>query len=125
MPLWNAVDFIQALQSLNPIEVMTATVMTDGQVTQAVALQPSPIKRALDLSFFVRFGGNPGGAVDYQMQISLVNNLDAEFFDIGSSMTNSETVGGIIVVTDVVARFARVIANDADTETVTISILSQ
>jgi len=124
MPLFNTTEPVEQLQSLSPIEVMTATVMTDGQATQSIALPPSPINRAIDLAFFARFASNPPGAVDYQLQISLVNNVAAEFFDIGASMTNSETVGGIVVVTDVVARFARVIANDADTVAVTISILS-
>ncbi len=122
MPLWNNTDFVESLQSLQPIEVMTATVMTDGQETQAVALPPSPINRAIDLAFFVKFASNPG-AVDYQMQVAF-NNVDAEFFDLGSAMTNSETVGGIIIVPDVVARFARVKAVDADIVAVTIAIMS-
>jgi len=124
MPLWNATDFIQTLQPLVPITVMNATVMNDGEETQAVALPPSPINRAIDLAFFVKFASNPPGTVDYQLQIA-ANNVDAEFFTIGSSMTNSETVGGLIVVPNVVARFARVKANDADTVAATISIFMQ
>ena len=73
---------------------MTATVMTDGQETQAVALLPSIGGRGLTLAFNVKFASAPT-TVDYQLQTAM-NNLDAEFFDIGSSMT--ATTGGLIVV---------------------------
>ena len=123
MGLWVATGAIRALSRWRiPETLMDATVMTDGQETQAVALPPSPIKRALDLIFFAKFASNPPSTVDYQLQIAL-NNIDAEFFTIGSTMTNSETVGGQVIVPDVVARFARVIANDADTVAVTIAIM--
>ncbi len=122
MPLWNAADN-EALTPSRPVEVMTGTVMTDGQETQAIALPTSPTNRAIDLAFVAKFASDPPGTVDYQLQVAF-NNVDAEFFDLGSSMTNSETVGGMIIVTNVVARFARVIANDADSVAVTIEIMS-
>lgn len=122
MPLWNNTDFTETLQLGVPIEVMTATVMTDGQKTQAVAIPPNTIRQGISLAFFAKFASNPGGTVDYQLQIAF-NNVDAEFFVIGSTMTNSETVGGMVITSDLVARFARVIANDADTVAVTIQIL--
>lgn len=122
MPLWNLADK-ELLTSLRPITVIDATVMTDGQKTQAVSLPPSPTNRAIDLAFFAKFAANPPGTVDYQLQVAF-NNIEAEFFDLGSSMTNTEEVGGMIIVTNVVARFARVIANDADSVAVTIEIMS-
>jgi len=125
MALWAADTHMQGLSRHRiPVEVITGIVTTDGQETEAVALPPTPDGRALTLMMFVRFASNPPGTVDYQLQVAM-NNLDAEFFDIGASMTNSETVGGIVITPNVVGRFARVIANDADTVAPTISLLCQ
>lgn len=120
MPLWTAINHV-GLKSLIPVEV-NSTAMTDGQETMAVALPPSPYHKAIDLIWFVKFAGNPSSAVDFQLQIALAQ-VDAEFFTIGSTMTNSETVGGQVIVADVVALFARVIATDAANEVPTISIM--
>ena len=122
MALWTAAGIIQALSKWRiPATVMTATAMTDGQETEAVALPPTPDGRALTVAFEILFGSAPT-TVDYQLQVA-IDNLDASFFDIGSSMT--ATGGGIVTTANVVGRFARVIANDADTETVTIRIMCQ
>jgi len=124
MPLWNNTDPLPTLLHLNPIEVMTATVMSDGEETQAVALPPSPNGQGIDLAFEVRFASNPPGAVDYRLQLAF-NNVDAEFQDVSPFMTNSETIGGITAIGDIVARFARVEATDADSVAVTITIMRQ
>ena len=122
MGLWTLSGSIQALSRWRiPALVMDATVMTNGQETEAVALPPTPDGRGLDLAFEVIFAAAPS-TVDYQLQVAM-DNVDAEFFDIGSSMTANG--GGITVVNNVVARFARVIANDADTKAVTINIMCQ
>ncbi len=122
MGLWTLSGIIESLSRHRiPVTVMSATVMTDGQKTEAVALPPNIGGGAIVLAFETLFASTPS-AVDYQLQTAM-NNVDAEFFDIGSSMTDNG--GGITVVTGVVARFARVIANDADTKAVTITILCQ
>ena len=122
MGLWTLSGIIEALSRHRiPAVVMDATVMTDTQKTQAVALPPSPSGRGLDIAFDVVFASAPS-SVDYQLQTAM-NNVDAEFSDQGSSMTANG--GGTTVVTNVVARFARVIANDADTKAVTITLLCQ
>ena len=120
MPLWNAADN-EVLTSFRPVEVISGA-MTDGQKTQAVALPTRSDHKGIDVVFFVKFAGNPGGTVSYSLQVAL-SNVDAEFFIVGSAMTNSETVGGLVIVTSIVARFARVIATDADSENPTISLM--
>lgn len=125
MGLWTLSGVITALSRHRiPATVIDATVMTDGQKTEAVALPQSIGGRGIDISFDVKFASNPPGAVDYQLQISNLN-VDANFEDLGSSMTNTEAIGGIIRNENVVARFARVIANDADTVAATITIMCQ
>lgn len=120
MGLWTLVGSMRALSRHRiPALVMDATVMTDGQETEAVALPQNINGQALTIGFEVIFAAAPS-TVDYQLQIAM-DNIDAEFFDIGSSMT--ATGGGIVTTANVVARFARVIANDADTKAVTINIM--
>lgn len=125
MPLWNNVDFVESLSRHSvPIEVITATVMLDAEATQAIALPPTPDGQGLDLAFEVRFASNPPGTVDYRLQVAF-NNVAAEFQDVSPFMTNSETIGDIIAIGDIVGRFARVLASDADSVAVTITIMVQ
>ena len=121
MPLWTATNQI-GLKSLRPVEVITGIVMTNGQQTAAVALPPSPAHRAIDLIWYIRFASNPPGAVDYQLEIA-PNNVNTEFVLAGTAMTTSEITGGQVIVTNIVARFARVVATDADSVAPTISIM--
>jgi len=125
MGLWTLSGAITALSRHRiPALVMDATVMSDGEETEAVALPPSIDGRGLDVSFDIKFASNPPGTVDYQLQIAN-ENIDADFENTGSSMTNTEAIGGIIVVQNVVARFARVEAVDADSVAVTVNIMCQ
>ena len=121
MGLWTLSGTIQSLSRHHvPAVVMDNTAMTDGQETEAVALPSTPDGQGLTVAFVVKFASAPA-TVDYQLQVAY-NNVDAEFFDIGSTMT--ATTGGIVTTANVVGRFARVIANDADTKAVTITILT-
>lgn len=122
MGLWTASGVIQSLSRYRiPALVINATVMTDGQKTEAVALPPTPDGRGISVAFEVLFASAPS-TVDYQLQVAF-DNIDAEFFDNGSSMTAND--GGITTINNVVGRFARVIANDADIRAVSIHIMTQ
>ncbi len=124
MGLWTLSGAIQALSRHRiPVLVMDATVMTDGQETEAVALPPTPDGQGLDLAFEVKFASAPT-TVDYRLQVAL-NNIDAEFQDVSPFMTNAAAAGDIIAIGDIVGRFARVKATDADTIAVTITIMCQ
>ncbi len=124
MPVWNNTQPIELLGHLRPITVMDATVMTDAQATVAVALPASHGPGGITVAMEVKFASNPPGAVDYRLQVAF-NNVAAEFQDVSPFMTNTETIGGIVSVANIVGRFARVLASDADTVAVTITIMRQ
>lgn len=125
MALWTSSGIIQALSRHRiPALVMDATVMTDGQETEAVALPPVNGGEGLTIAFEVKFASNPPGTVDYRLQLAF-NNVDAEFQDVEPFMTTSEEAGDIISISGLVGRFARVKASDADTVAVTITLMCQ
>ena len=119
MPLWSATAVVTGLNRLEPVTVFDAEALSDGEESIAVAIPPRPGKQT-NISFTIRFDSGTPTTVDYQLQVA-VNNVDAEYYDIGSSMV--DTAGGKVTINGIVARFARIIANDADTETVTAQIL--
>ncbi len=124
MPLWTLSGAIQSLSRYRvPITLMDATVMTDGQQTIAVALPATPDGQALDLAFEVKFASAPT-TVDYRLQLAF-NNIDAEFQDVSPFMTTATAAGGIVAIGDLVGRFARVEATDADSIAVTITLMCQ
>lgn len=118
MPIWTATLPVLGLMRGVPVSVFDVEVPTDGQSSTAVAI-PQRTGKNVDLTFTIVFGSTPT-TVDYQLQIA-INNLDAEYYDLGTAIT--ATGGGKITLTGVVARFARVQAVDADTETVTAQIM--
>lgn len=121
MGLWVATGSITGLSKNTPVTVFNAESLSDGEESIAVALPADAHTKGVDITFQILFGSAPT-TVDYLLQVAL-NNLDASFFDIaGSNMT--DTAGGKVTVNGVVARFARIKAVDADTETVTGIIMA-
>ena len=118
MPIWTATLPVKGLMTGVPVAVFDAEVPTDGQESQAVAL-PFRKGKSLNLTLAVKFASAPT-TVDYQLQVAM-NNVDAEYQDLGTAIT--ATGGGQITVADVVARFARVQAVDADVEAVTAELM--
>lgn len=119
MPLWSASARITKLSSGRPVTVFDAEVLSDGNKSSAVALPPSPSGQGLDISYRISFASAPS-TVDFNLQIAM-NNVEAEFVDSGDAITS--TSGGLVIVPNVVARFARLIAVDADTKAVTGEIM--
>ncbi len=121
MPLWTATGAITLANKNTPITVFDAESLSDDETSIAVALPVDGNTQGNDVTFQVLFGSTPT-LVDYLIQVAL-ENLDASFFDIvGSNMTDTD--GGKVTITGVVARFARIKAVDADIQTVTGLIMA-
>lgn len=119
MPLWTNVGAITALTRSVPFTLLDEEVVVDTNTSIAVAVPPRS-GQFQSLTFTIAFGGVVT-SVDYQLQVALLN-VDAEFYDVGPSMTDID--GGKITVNDLNVNFARIIANDADVQEVTALIQS-
>ncbi len=116
MGLWVATGVITLITKNTPVTVFDGESLSDGEESIALALPNDGYTKGIDITFQILFGSTPS-TVDYLLQVALVN-LDASFFDVaGSNMT--ATAGGKVTVNGVVAKFARIKAVDADTQTVT------
>lgn len=113
MPVWTATLPVTGLMSGVPVPVFDTEALSDGNESQAVALPQRKV--SLDLTWDITFVSGTPTTVDYRLQVAL-ENVDAEYRDLGATITS--TGGGKVTLNGVVARFARLIAVDADVETV-------
>ena len=117
MPLYDQDAIVKGLMRMVPHQVLNET-MSDGEKSEAVAIAPRS-GQAINITMDIRFTGGTPTSVEFQLQVAISNN-DSRFRDLGPPMTDTD--GGKITVTDVNAKFARILAVDADTENIVATI---
>jgi hypothetical protein len=117
MGLWNTKSG-EALQPGQFTTVFSAETLSDADASLSVAL-PAMKSREMNIMWDIQFGSSPT-TISYVLQVAM-DDVEASFHDTGDSITN--TAGGAVTLSNIVGRFARIKATDADVELVTARIM--